>query len=179
MRKTVMKIMAAKTMRKFSSRLIFVSRELGRKNWDLCNRANPASHLIWTHMFYKEKSAKVRSRKPSQPGWQDSFEVTLSASKNIRHYHLCFSTKYILIALHVPQISGVIDGLWLNFFNLLNLRQSLTFSKVLLYFLVFWNTLVNFRHPAEFSHENLCGVQCVADVVFESGGERSLSTQWL
>ena len=58
-RKTVMKIMAAKTMRKFSSRLIFVSQELGRKNWDLCNWANPASHMNKNVLQSKEWQGEI------------------------------------------------------------------------------------------------------------------------
>ena len=37
--------------------------------------------LIWTHRnFYKVKCSEARSRKPSQPGWQGSYEEALKVT---------------------------------------------------------------------------------------------------
>ena len=79
----------------------------------------------------------MRSRKPSQPGRPGSFKEALSAPKNIGHYQLCFSTKSILMVLHVPQISGVMDGLWYkNYFKKLNLWDKVWHSRY--FYCIFW-----------------------------------------
>ena len=57
-------------MRNFSSRLPRVCNRPRAR--DVSNRASAV--LKWTHRhFYEKKSGKARSRKPSQPGWLDSF----------------------------------------------------------------------------------------------------------
>ena len=66
----------------------------------------PARALIWTHRyFYKEKSGEARSRKPSQPGWQGSYEEAL-CQYTASHWKNLISYGFVSVMLKIILLRG-------------------------------------------------------------------------